>query len=150
MSNRGQSIYITFTPGNRNGIKTHLHKKCIFSKIRIGHLKPTQLAARLNSTSKVSKLYNSCLPLTAWWVAYVGCPRTHPCAAAGHLMGRSAVGGAGVNVASASAWPQSQESSTVLAASAMTGCVPHLMGKPAMVRTANHKMTRWTNMCRKM
>lgn len=51
-------------------------------------------------------------------------------------MGRSAVGGAGVNVASASAWPQSQESSTVLAASAMTGCVPHIMGKPAMVRTS--------------
>lgn len=53
-------------------------------------------------------------------------------------MGRSAVGGAGVNVASASAWPQSRGSSTVLAASATTGCVSRLMGKPAMVRTVKH------------
>lgn len=61
-------------------------------------------------------------------------------------MGRSAAGGAGVNVASASAWPQNQGSSTVRAASAMTGCVPRLMGKPAMVRTVSHGMTHHTKM----
>lgn len=53
MSNWARLIYIKCTPSNRNGIWTHLH--CIFSKIRIRHLEQTQLAARLNSTSKVSK-----------------------------------------------------------------------------------------------
>lgn len=59
-------------------------------------------------------------------------------------MGRSAVGGASVNVASASAWPQSRESSMVPAASATTGSAPHLMGKPAMVRTESRVTTYCT------
>lgn len=50
-------------------------------------------------------------------------------------MARSAVGGASVTVAPASARPQSQGSSMVHAASVTTGSVPHLMGKRAMVRT---------------
>lgn len=62
-------------------------------------------------------------------------------------MGRSAVGGASANVASASAWPQSQESSTVPAVSATTGSAPHLMGKPAMVRTESRVTTYCTTRC---
>lgn len=50
-------------------------------------------------------------------------------------MARSAVGGASVTVASASARPMSQGSSMVHAASAMTGSVPYSMGKHAMVGT---------------
>lgn len=65
----------------------------------------------------------------------VNYPQSHPCAAAGHLMARSAVGGASVTAASASVRPQIQGDSMGLDASATTGSAPHTMGKLAMVRT---------------
>lgn len=73
--------------------------------------------------------------LPARWVVCVNCPQSHPCAAAGHLMARSAVGGASVTAESASARPQMQGNSMGLAASATTGSVPHTMRKLVMVRT---------------
>lgn len=62
------------------------------------------------------------------------CPQSHPCAVAGRLMARSAVEGENVTVAFAYAGPQNLGSSTAHAASARTGSVLHIMGKPAMVR----------------
>lgn len=59
-------------------------------------------------------------------------PRSRPCAAAGPLMARSAVGGASVTAASASARPPIQGSSTVHAAIATTGSALHMMGQLAM------------------
>ena len=65
----------------------------------------------------------------------VSCRQSRPCAAAKHLMARSAVGGASVTAASVSARPLNRGSSTAHAASATTGSVLHIMGKRAMVRT---------------
>lgn len=69
------------------------------------------------------------------WVVYVSCPQSRPCAAARHLMARSAAGGASATAASASARPRTRGSSTVHAASATTGSAPHTTRKLAMVRT---------------
>lgn len=86
---------------------------------------------------KFPKLHNNwpSFFFSARWVVCVSCPQSRLCAAAKHLMARSAVGGAGVTAASASARPLNLGSSTVHAASATTGSVLHIMGKRAMVRT---------------
>lgn len=76
----------------------------------------------------------------------VGCPRSHRCVAAGRPRAKSVVGGASASVASAFARLPVQGSFTVHAASARTGSVPHLMGKPATVRSVTLKMTQYSKM----
>lgn len=62
-------------------------------------------------------------------------------------MAKSVVGGASASVASVSARLLIQGSFTVHAASARSGSVPHLMGKPATVRSVTLEMTHYTIRC---
>lgn len=62
-------------------------------------------------------------------------------------MAKSVVGGASASVASVFARLLIQGSFTVHAASARSGSVPHLMGKPATVRSATLEMTQYTLRC---
>lgn len=71
----------------------------------------------------------------------VNCPQSRPCAAAGHPMARSAVGGASVTAASASARRRDRGSSTGLAASATTGSASRTMRRRATVGA----MMGWTD-----
>lgn len=74
-----------------------------------------------------------CYSLSArWGEACVGCPQKPPATAAALLMVKCAAAEAHVTVASVSAKPRIQESFMGLAANAMTGSVPSIMGKPAM------------------
>lgn len=84
----------------------------------------------------------------ARWVGVcVDCLQSRPCAAAGHLMAKSAAGEAAVTAASASVRPENRGSFMVHAASATTGCAPRLTEKPAMVRKTFHALTRKRGRC---
>lgn len=80
----------------------------------------------------------------------VDCPRNHRCAAARRLMAKSVVGGASASVESVFVQLLIQGSFMVHAASARSGSVPHLMGKPATVRSATLKMTQYALRCHHM
>lgn len=101
-------------------------------------LKQTQVAVHLTLDHRGRQAHimtDPSLFFPARWVVCVSCLQSHLCAAAGRLMARSAVGGASVTAVSASARPQTLRSSMGRIASATTGSVLRIMGKPATVRT---------------